>query len=79
MTAKLRGADPFSVIVPFGKHKGSTVAELLAKDVDYVGWVLGQAGRGARRHRTWLRKKHAELYAALLAALRVPPPASLPP
>jgi hypothetical protein len=79
MAAKLRGADPFSVIVPFGKHKGATVAEVLAADADYVTWMLSQAGRGARRRRTWLRKKHAELYAALLAALRVPPPASLPP
>jgi hypothetical protein len=38
-----KATDPSAVVIPFGKHKGRTVAELLATDPQYTGWLLGQA------------------------------------
>jgi len=35
--------DPSAIILPFGKHKGKTVAELLATDPQYADWVSAQA------------------------------------
>lgn len=46
------------MIIPFGKHKGTTVAEVLATDPQYAEWVLGQA---------WFAERFAELHAALLS------------
>ncbi len=34
--------DPAGVVVPFGKHRGATVAELLEKDPAYADWLLAQ-------------------------------------
>lgn len=51
------GSDPAALVVPFGKHKGLTVAELLSVDPSYVDWLLGQA---------WLAERFAALHAALL-------------
>jgi hypothetical protein len=48
---------PSAIILPFGKHKGSTVADVLANDPQYVEWLLGQA---------WVEAKFAELHAAIL-------------
>jgi hypothetical protein len=50
--------DQTTVIIPFGKHKGSTVGELLVKDQPYVEWLLAQ---------NWLATRFAELHAALVA------------
>lgn len=50
-------SDPSAIVIPFGKHKGSTVAELLAKDEAYAQWVLTQG---------WVAERFAELHAALL-------------
>ena len=49
--------DPSAVVVPFGKHKGTTVAELLTKDPQYAEWVLAQG---------WVADRFAELHAAIL-------------
>lgn len=49
--------DPSALIVPFGKHQGLTVAELLAKDPSYAQWLLSQ---------NWLAQRFAELHAAIL-------------
>jgi hypothetical protein len=49
--------DPSAVVVPFGKHKGATVAELLTKDPQYAEWVLAQG---------WVAERFAELHAAIL-------------
>lgn len=49
--------SPAAVVVPFGKHKGSTVAELLARDPQYAEWLLGQG---------WLAERFAELHSAIL-------------
>jgi hypothetical protein len=48
--------DPSAIVIPFGKHKGSTVAELLAKDPPYVEWVMTQG---------WVAERFAELHKAL--------------
>lgn len=48
--------DPSAVVVPFGKHKGATVAELLAKDPQYADWVMAQG---------WVAERFAELHAAI--------------
>lgn len=50
--------DPSAIIIPFGKHRGSTVAELLAKDPAYAEWLAAQG---------WLAQRFAELHAAILA------------
>lgn len=48
--------DPSALVIAFGKHRGLTVAELLATDPSYAQWLLGQA---------WLADRFAELHAAL--------------
>lgn len=50
-------SDPSAIILPFGKHKGKTVAELLATDPQYADWVTAQA---------WVAERFAELHAAIL-------------
>lgn len=50
--------DPSAIVIPFGKHRGSTVAELLAKDPAYAEWLAAQG---------WLAQRFAELHAAILA------------
>ena len=49
--------DPSALIVPFGKHQGLTVAELLERDPSYVQWLLSQ---------NWLAQRFAELHAAIV-------------
>lgn len=49
--------DPSAIIIPFGKHKGATVAELIAKDQAYADWVMSQG---------WVAERFAELHAALV-------------
>lgn len=49
--------DPASIVISFGKYKGSTVEELLARDPSYAQWLLGQS---------WLAQRFAELHAAIL-------------
>lgn len=50
--------NPASIIIPFGKHKGANVAELLEKDPKYAEWLLAQG---------WLAERFAELHSAILA------------
>src|SRR5579863_4808679 len=50
--------DPSAIILPFGKHKGKTVAELLAIDPQYADWVVAQG---------WVAQRFAELHAAILS------------
>ena len=49
--------DPSAIVIPFGKHKGKTVAELLATDPAYADWVTAQG---------WVAERFAELHAAIL-------------
>lgn len=49
--------SPSAVVVPFGKHKGATVEELLVKDPQYANWMLAQG---------WVAERFAELHAAIL-------------
>jgi hypothetical protein len=49
--------EPSAMILPFGKHKGRTVADVLSSDPQYAEWMLGQA---------WFAERFAELHAALL-------------
>jgi hypothetical protein len=35
--------DPSALVIPFGKHRGKTVAELLIRDPQYATWLTGQA------------------------------------
>src|SRR4051812_6226136 len=49
--------DPSGIVIPFGKHRGSTVEELLVRDPAYVEWLLGQ---------NWLAQRFAELHTALV-------------
>lgn len=49
--------DASAIVVPFGKHKGTTVAELLARDPQYAEWLLGQG---------WLAERFAELHSAII-------------
>jgi len=49
--------DSSAKIIPIGKHKGKTVAELLETDPNYVQWLLAQ---------NWFADRFAELHAALL-------------
>lgn len=46
-----------AAVIPFGKHKGLTVAEVLERDADYARWLAGQG---------WLAERFAELHAALM-------------
>lgn len=50
--------SPSALVLPFGKHKGTTVAELLAKDPAYAEWVVNQG---------WVAERFAELHAAILS------------
>lgn len=50
--------DPSAIVVPFGKHKGKTVAELLTTDPTYADWVTAQG---------WVAERFAELHAAILS------------
>jgi uncharacterized protein (DUF3820 family) len=50
--------DPSAIILPFGKYKGATVAQVVESDLEYVNWILTQG---------WLPEKFAELHAALLS------------
>jgi hypothetical protein len=43
-------SDPGALILPFGKHKGATVAEMLAKGPAYADWVVAGGKRKARRN-----------------------------
>lgn len=45
-----------ALVLPFGKHKGLTVAEVLAKDPGYAEWLTAQG---------WLAERFAELHAAI--------------
>lgn len=58
MTDERKPIDPSAIIIPFGKHKGATVAELLARDPAYADWVTGQG---------WVAERFAELHAAILS------------
>ena len=49
--------DPSAIIIPFGKHKGKTVSELLATDQPYADWVTAQG---------WVAERFAELHAAIV-------------
>lgn len=49
--------DPSALVIPFGKHQGLTVAELLAKDPAYADWLAAQG---------WLAQRFAELHAAIV-------------
>jgi hypothetical protein len=50
-------SDPSALVIPFGKHKDATVAEVLATDPSYADWLLAQA---------WFAERFATLHAALL-------------
>jgi hypothetical protein len=58
VTEQLAPSDSGALILPFGKHKGATVAELLAKDPSYADWVVAQG---------WVAQRFAELHAAILS------------
>jgi hypothetical protein len=48
------------LVIPFGKHKDATVAEVLATDPFHADWLLAQA---------WFAERFAVLHAALLQRL----------
>lgn len=50
--------SPSALVLPFGKHRGSTVAELLTKDPAYAEWIANQG---------WVAERFAELHAAILS------------
>jgi hypothetical protein len=50
--------DQSAIVIPFGKHKGSTVAELLVKDPQYVEWITAQG---------WFAQRFAEIHAAIIS------------
>jgi uncharacterized protein (DUF3820 family) len=52
----IASSEPAALVLPFGKHKGSTVAEVLAKDPGYAEWLAAQG---------WLAERFAELHAAI--------------
>jgi hypothetical protein len=51
-----KARDAAAVVVPFGKHKGATVAELFEKDPAYADWIMAQG---------WVAEHFAELHAAI--------------
>lgn len=55
--------DPSALIVPFGKHQGLTVAELLERDPNYAQWLLSQ---------NWLAQRFAQLHAAIVTRGAIP-------
>ena len=58
MANQKANSDPSAIVLPFGKHKGKTVAELLATDPQYADWVTAQA---------WVADRFAELHAAIIS------------
>ncbi len=46
-----------ALVIPFGKHKGMTVAELIERDPAYAQWISNQ---------NWVAERFAELHAAIL-------------
>jgi hypothetical protein len=57
MDDKDQPTDPSAIIIPFGKHKGKTVSELLAVDQPYADWMTAQG---------WVAERFAELHAAIV-------------
>lgn len=57
MTGKTPPTEPSAVVVPFGKHKGKTVAELVTVDPAYADWISAQG---------WVADRFAELHAAIV-------------
>jgi hypothetical protein len=57
MIVKPNSIDPSAIVIPFGKHKGKTVAELLTVDPGYADWVTSQG---------WVAERFAELHAAII-------------
>lgn len=55
---KIPTQTPSAIVIPFGKHKGATVAELLEKDPAYAEWITAQG---------WVAERFAELHAAILS------------
>lgn len=53
----MKSKDNAAIVIPFGKHKGKTVAELLARDPSYAEWITNQ---------NWVAERFAELHAAIL-------------
>lgn len=51
-------ADPSAIVVPIGKYKGATVAELLVRDPAYVEWITSQG---------WFAQRFAEVHAAIIS------------
>ena len=49
--------DPSAIVLPFGKYRGKTVAELLATDPSYAEWVSAQS---------WVAERFAELHSAIV-------------
>lgn len=49
-------SDPSGIVIPFGKHKGHTVDQVLTDDPGYADWLLGQG---------WLAERFADLHAAI--------------
>lgn len=58
MEDRSKGKPPAAIVLPFGKHKGATVAELLTKDPAYAEWIVNQG---------WVAERFAELHAAILS------------
>lgn len=58
MTDETPPKDPSAIVIPFGKYRGKTVAELLVTDPQYADWVTAQA---------WFAQRFAELHAAMLS------------
>lgn len=54
----LEQSSPSALVVPFGKHKGRTVAEVLDHDPAYVEWLTAQA---------WLAERFSELHTAFVS------------
>jgi uncharacterized protein (DUF3820 family) len=55
---KIKKTEPSAIVLPFGKHKGKTVAELLVADEEYANWIAAQG---------WVAERFAELHAAILS------------
>jgi hypothetical protein len=49
--------EPSDIVIPFGKHKGRTVAEVLATDPQYADWLSLQG---------WVAERFVELHAAIV-------------
>jgi len=55
---KIPPQTPSAIVIPFGKHKGAIVAELLEKDPAYAEWIIAQG---------WVAERFAVLHAAILS------------